>query len=125
MIQERRLRLWNTYLKELGDWANEHSVSLPVIPNFASNNAHMFYIVFKDLPSRDKIIAQLKSKSILSVFHYLSLHKSPYHLANNPLVDLPNSDHYSDCLIRLPFYYELTDEQIYLIVSKIKEFFSR
>jgi dTDP-4-amino-4,6-dideoxygalactose transaminase len=112
MIQERRLRLWNTYLKELGDWANEHSVSLPVIPNFASNNAHMFYIVFKDLPSRDKIIAQLKSKSILSVFHYLSLHSSKFYANKHDGRNLPETDRYSECLLRLPMFYELDIDEV-------------
>jgi dTDP-4-amino-4,6-dideoxygalactose transaminase len=85
----------------------------------------MFYVVCKSVEERDSLLSFLKQNQINAVFHYLSLHKSSYHLANNPLVDLPNSDNYSDCLVRLPFFYELTKEQINLIVSKIKEYFSK
>ena len=112
MIQERRLRLWNIYLTELDDWAKENSVSLPVIPSFASNNAHMFYLVFKDITSRDKIIAQLKSKNILSVFHYLSLHSSKFYANKHDGRNLPETDRYSECLLRLPMFYELDIDKV-------------
>jgi dTDP-4-amino-4,6-dideoxygalactose transaminase len=112
MIQERRLKLWNIYLTELGDWAKENSVLLPVIPSFASNNAHMFYLVFKDIKSRDKIIAQLKSKNILSVFHYISLHSSKFYENKHDGRNLPETDRYSDCLLRLPMFYELDIDKV-------------
>ncbi len=112
MIQERRLKLWNIYLTELDDWAKENSVSLPVIPSFASNNAHMFYLVFKDITSRDKIIAQLKSKNILSVFHYLSLHSSKFYANKHDGRNLPETDRYSECLLRLPMFYELDIDKV-------------
>ncbi|MFN5793172.1 MAG: dTDP-4-amino-4,6-dideoxygalactose transaminase [Bacteroidota bacterium] len=112
MIQERRLKLGNIYLTELGDWAKENSVLLPVIPSFASNNAHMFYLVFKDIKSRDKIIAQLKSKNILSVFHYISLHSSKFYENKHDGRNLPETDRYSDCLLRLPMFYELDIDKV-------------
>jgi dTDP-4-amino-4,6-dideoxygalactose transaminase len=112
MIQERRLKLWKIYLTELDDWAKENSVSLPVIPSFASNNAHMFYLVFKDITSRDKIIAQLKSKNILSVFHYLSLHSSKFYANKHDGRNLPETDRYSECLLRLPMFYELDIDKV-------------
>lgn len=112
MIQERRLKLWNIYLTELGDWAKENSVLLPVIPSFASNNAHMFYLVFNDIKSRDKIIAQLKSKNILSVFHYISLHSSKFYENKHDGRNLPETDRYSDCLLRLPMFYELDIDKV-------------
>ena len=124
-IQNKRKAIWNLYYKGLKPLEEQGKVRLANIPDFSSNNAHMFYIVCKSVEERDSLLSFLKLNQINAVFHYLSLHKSPYHLASNPLVDLPNSDHYSDCLIRLPFFYELTEEQINIIVSKIKEFFSR
>ncbi len=124
-IQNKRKAIWNLYYKGLKPLEEQGKVRLASIPDFSSNNAHMFYIVCKSVEERDGLLSFLKQNGINAVFHYLSLHKSPYHLASNPLVDLPNSDHYSDCLIRLPFFYELTEEQISLIVSKIEEFFSR
>jgi dTDP-4-amino-4,6-dideoxygalactose transaminase len=123
-IQNKRKAIWQQYYKELKPLEEQGKVRLANIPDFSTNNAHMFYIVCKSVEERDGLLSFLKLNGINAVFHYLSLHKSPYHLANNPLVDLPNSDYYSDCLIRLPFFYELTAEQINLIVSKIKKFFS-
>ena len=123
-IQNKRKAIWNQYFEGLKHLEAEGRIRLAKIPDFSTNNAHMFYLVCKNIEERDNLLGYLKENKINAVFHYLSLHKSSYHLANNPLVELPNSDHYSDCLIRLPFYYELTEEQINLIVSKIKEFFT-
>jgi dTDP-4-amino-4,6-dideoxygalactose transaminase len=124
-IQNKRKAIWNQYFEGLKPLEEQGKVRLANIPSFSSNNAHMFYVVCESVEERDSLLFFLKQNQINAVFHYLSLHKSPYHLANNPLVELPNSDHYSDCLIRLPFFYQLTEEQINLIVSKIKEFFSK
>jgi dTDP-4-amino-4,6-dideoxygalactose transaminase len=124
-IQNKRKSIWKQYYNGLKPLEEQGKVRLARIPDFSTNNAHMFYIVCKSVEERDSLLSFLKLNQINAVFHYLSLHKSWYHLASNPLVDLPNSDHYSDCLIRLPFFYELTEEQINLIVSKIKEYFSK
>jgi len=123
-IQNKRKAIWKQYYKGLKPLEEQGKVRLASIPDFSSNNTHMFYIVCKSVKERDSLLSFLKQNQINAVFHYLSLHKSPYHLASHSLVDLPNSDHFSDCLIRLPFFYELTVEQINLIVSKIKEFFT-
>jgi dTDP-4-amino-4,6-dideoxygalactose transaminase len=102
-IQSKRKEVWNRYNKNLKSLAELGKLRLPELPNFASNNAHMFYILLPDLATRTSLIAHLRDQGVFSVFHYLSLHKIVFHLANNPLIDLPNSDFYSDCLIRLPF----------------------
>jgi dTDP-4-amino-4,6-dideoxygalactose transaminase len=122
-IQNKRKAVWQQYYKGLKPLEEQGKVRLASIPDFSTNNAHMFYIVCKSVEERDGLLSFLKQNGINAVFHYLSLHKSPYHLANNPLVDLPNSDHYSDCLIRLPFYYELRANEIEFIISKIEEFY--
>jgi dTDP-4-amino-4,6-dideoxygalactose transaminase len=116
-IQERRMFLWNKYYTELKDWAKENSVAMPLIPDFATNNAHMFYIVFKDIDSRDKLISKLKSKEILSVFHYISLHSSKFYENKHDGRKLPQTDRYSDCLLRLPMFYEL---DIDTVINAIK-----
>ena len=117
-IQERRMFLWNKYYAELKTWANENSVSMPIVPNFATNNAHMFYLVFKDIDSRDKLIAKLKAQGILSVFHYLSLHSSKFYASKHDGRNLPETDRYSECLLRLPMFYEL---DIDMVIKVIKE----
>jgi dTDP-4-amino-4,6-dideoxygalactose transaminase len=122
-IQNKRKAIWQQYYKELKPLEEQGKVRLANIPDFSTNNAHMFYIVCKSVEERDGLLSFLKLNGINAVFHYLSLHKSPYHLANNPLVDLPNSDYYSDCLIRLPFFYELelTDQD--RVINTIFQYF--
>ena len=120
-IQKQRNLIWNTYydnLKSIGD-----IIGLPKIPEFATNNSHMFYIVFKTQKARTLMIKKLKEKGIMSVFHYLSLHKSPYYKKNNPDINikLVNSDFYSDCLLRLPFFYDLKINQVEFITNEIKQ----
>ena len=123
-IQAERRRVWARYDANLkqgikGDW-----FTMPVIPEYASNNAHMFYIVCRSLDERTRLIAKLKAAGILAVFHYLSLHSSPYFAASHGMRALPNSDRYTDCLLRLPLFPELTNEQVDYISKTILAFYS-
>lgn len=120
-IQTKRHMHWNTYHKGLNEWANENNIGLPEIPDYATNNAHMFYLVCKDLDQRTKLIRKLNSNGILAVFHYLSLQKSPYYIDKNDGRNLINADRYTDCVVRLPFYYELEKDTINFINNKLYE----
>ena len=106
-IQRVRKSHWEHYNTKLQTWAVENEIQLPVIPSYSTNNGHMFYLVCKNLEQRTTIIEKLKSKNILSVFHYISLHSSPFYNQIHNEKPLPQSDRYSDCLLRLPMYYEL------------------
>lgn len=123
-IQAERLRVWNGYATQLMHGAQRGWYSLPVIPEYATNNAHMFYLVCRDLDERCRLIDHLKNAGIHAVFHYLSLHSSPYFMKQHGGRCLPNSDRYTDCLLRLPMFPELTDEQVALISSEILSFYS-
>jgi dTDP-4-amino-4,6-dideoxygalactose transaminase len=120
-IQTRRRLLWNKFFESLKDNISEDLFRMPLQPDYASNNAHMFYIVCKSIADRTKIILNLKEAGVIAVFHYLSLHKSDYYCKHHDGRNLPYSDHYSDCLVRLPFFYELAFEKINLIVNNISE----
>nr|WP_299071526.1 dTDP-4-amino-4,6-dideoxygalactose transaminase [uncultured Allomuricauda sp.] len=122
-IQSKRLRLWNVYNSELEILKEKGALKLPCIPDYATNNAHMFYILTGSQAERDELINHLKNKKIHSVFHYLSLHKSDYYLKNNELQKLVFADYYSDCLIRLPMFYELSVEEAAFIAESIKTFY--
>jgi dTDP-4-amino-4,6-dideoxygalactose transaminase len=117
-IQNRRKELWYNYHNNLGDWAEKNKVQLPLIPVYATVNGHMYYMVCPTPNFRHDFIAHLKEKGIHSVFHYLSLHKSPYYKDKYKGPELPQSDRYSDCLVRLPLFYDL-DEQEYIIKTII------
>ena len=78
-IQNTRKSHWNNYYNLLLEWAEKKNIKLPILPKYATNNAHMFYLVCDSLEQRTTIIQELKEKEILSVFHYISLHKSPFY----------------------------------------------
>lgn len=123
-IQQKRLSLWNTYYRELLP-LKDIGIIIPEIPVFASNNAHAFYLICKDEQQRDALIRKLKAENILAVFHYLSLHNSPYFREKHDNRKLENSETFSDCLVRLPLYFELTEEDITsIIVPLVKSFFN-
>ncbi len=122
-IQSNRVNKWNQYYSELESLQKSDKINLPVIPKYAANNAHMFYVVTKNLQQRDDIISLLKEHKISSVFHYISLHKSKFYSKKEDDKILDKTDFYSDCLLRLPFYYELKEEEITQITTLIKSYF--
>jgi dTDP-4-amino-4,6-dideoxygalactose transaminase len=115
-IQKRRKEIWQNYLEGLVEWAKKNEVQLPMVPDFASNNAHMFYMVCSSLMQRDELLKGIKEKKIYAVFHYQSLHKSPYFTDKHDGRECMNSDRYSECLVRLPFYFEL---EVSSVISKL------
>ena len=106
-IQAKRVEHWTKYREAIAPMAENLGCKLPFIPEYATNNAHMFYLVFENLARRSDFIAFMKSRSILTVFHYLSLHASPFYAPKHDGRPLPQSDRYSDCLVRLPMFYDL------------------
>ena len=123
-IQTRRKHIWSMYHDGLKEIAEKGFVSMPNIPDYATNNGHMFYLVCRSLDERTALIDYLKLHDVLAVFHYLSLHKSEYYVSHGgKAVDLPNCDKFADRLVRLPMYFDLKDEDVALVISLIKEFF--
>ena len=120
-IQARRKHLWELYYNSLLPIANSQ-FTLPNIPAYANNNAHMFYLVCNNLEERTALIKHLKDNGILAVFHYLSLHSSPYYTDKHDGRELLECDQYADCLLRLPMYYDLKDEEVLEICNIIKDF---
>ncbi len=122
-IQNKRKQIWAAYHQHLSVLEAKGLIRLPHIPDYATNNAHMFYIVLSSLEQRTKLIEHLKANQILSVFHYLSLHKSPFYESKYQGGTLLHSDHYADCLLRLPLYYELNVSDVAFICNTIKSIF--
>lgn len=122
-IQSKRKEIWSIYYEGLRELENKNFIKLPFIPDYATNNAHMFYIQCRNLEDRTRLIAHLKKSQINAVFHYLSLHKSPYYINKHDQRELPNSDLCSDCLLRLPMYYELTSSDLKLICNEITVYY--
>ena len=122
-IQAKRVRHWIKYFEGLKHLQAKRKIQLPIIPEYASINGHLFYIVTGDRSERDRLLGQLQAKGINAVFHYLSLHSSPYYKDKHDGRELPNADRYSDCLIRLPLYYSLTEKEINYVVKAVEEFY--
>ncbi|SEA69156.1 dTDP-4-amino-4,6-dideoxygalactose transaminase [Psychroflexus halocasei] len=123
-IQNKRKEIWTNYDQAFrGVLDEKHEVQLPCIPKFATNNAHMYYLVCKDKKERKALLKYLKENGILAVFHYLSLHKSSFYKANCHGEELTYTDFYSDCLVRLPLFYELTSQDQAFIIGKILKFY--
>jgi dTDP-4-amino-4,6-dideoxygalactose transaminase len=123
-IQQKRLNNWNTYHRLLSPLAQKEFIKLPHITDGSTNNAHMFYIVCKNLKERTELIEYLKAHGVHAVFHYLSLHKSPFYEHKHDGRALPLTDFYSDTLLRLPMYYELSEVDINHITQNINEYFA-
>jgi dTDP-4-amino-4,6-dideoxygalactose transaminase len=123
-IQSRRMEIWNLYKTYLNKLEQTGKIKLPFLPTFATNNAHMFYIICESLEERTQLISKLRQLNIHAVFHYLSLHKSPYYHDKHDGRELENSDSFADRLLRLPFYCELSNDEIGYISQTILEFYN-
>lgn len=119
-IQQKRKAIWEAYHDRLQEWTSTHGISMPNVPDFATNNGHMFYLVCESVEQRTQLLSELKKAGILSVFHYLSLHKSPFYEKEHDGRTLPMTDHYSNCLMRLPLFFELDTYDIVLITNTLK-----
>lgn len=121
-IQARRKAIWQHYYDKLSDVLANTGIGLPIVADYSTNNAHMFYLVCSSLEQRTSLIQHLKDNGVHAVFHYLSLHTSEFYQDKHVGNALPNSDFFTDTLVRLPLYYELTDEQVDFICEKINQF---
>ena len=122
-IQAKRKTLWEKYYERLAPLAAKGAFTLPDIPEYATNNAHMFYIVLPSLEARTALIKYLKENGVGAVFHYLSLHSSEYYKPKHDGRALPQCDRYADCLVRLPLFYDLTIEEVNHICDLIDTYF--
>ncbi|MCW3102604.1 MAG: TDP-4-keto-6-deoxy-D-glucose transaminase [Bacteroidetes bacterium] len=122
-VQKRRNMLWEKYKKALSPLAKK-DILLPGIPAYASNNAHMFYLVCRSGDERAALIKHLKEKNIQAVFHYQSLHRSPYFKNKYKGAGLPYADRFSECLVRLPLFYDLSNKELEQVCRQVLDFFN-
>lgn len=119
-IRDRRKEIFNHYGNRLAKLSEEGLLRLPVTPENIESNYHMFYIILPNQETRDTLMSHLRSIGIHAVFHYVPLHTSPmgrrFGYQNG---QLPLTEEYSGRLLRLPFFYELQEEQQDLITDAI------
>ena len=124
-IQTRRKEIWQQYYQGLGELQNDGFIKLPVLPDYATNNAYMFYFLCENTLIRDNLLSFLNGNGIHAVFHYLPLHSSEFYSDKYKGKELNNCNFYSSSIIRLPLYSELSDVQISLIIDTIYKYFNR
>lgn len=119
-IQKTRMKIWDRYFESFSNGPNDFKIGLPVIPEYATNNAHMFFLVCSGKDERDALIRCLRKNDILAVFHYLPLHKSPFYKDKHDGRRLPNCERFANSIIRLPFFYSLLKKEQLEIINIIK-----
>jgi dTDP-4-amino-4,6-dideoxygalactose transaminase len=122
-IQARRLAHWTRYHEGLRDLETAGNLHLPHIPEYATNNAHIFYLICRDVEERGRLIKHLKGQGIQAIFHYLPLHSSPYFKEKHDGRPLPWAEYYADRLLRLPLFVDLTEGQIDFIIEQVRGFY--
>ncbi|MCC3155071.1 dTDP-4-amino-4,6-dideoxygalactose transaminase [Hymenobacter sp. BT770] len=121
-IQRQRKTIWQRYYTALTP-LRAQGIGLPVLPDYATNNGHLFYLVCRSLTERTALITYLKQRGVWIVFHYLSLHKSAYYKAQHDSRALPWADLYSERLVRLPLFYELSETDQDRIINEVLGFY--
>lgn len=122
-IQAKRNKIWNTYNSELAGWSAKNAVRLPYIPEECGHPSHMFYLLMPNLETRTRFIEWMKSQNIICVFHYLPLHLSDMGLGfGGKQGDCPVTEDVSDRLVRLPLFYDLTEQELERVVDAVRSF---
>lgn len=120
-IQTMRMNVWNAYYSALKPFEDQGKIRLPVVPDYADHNAHLFYVLFHDEHVRDHVMNQLKEQGILAVFHYIPLHSAPVGLGlGYKKDDLPVTENISGRLLRLPMYAGMTREQFRYVRDQLQ-----
>jgi dTDP-4-amino-4,6-dideoxygalactose transaminase len=123
-IQEKRKQIWSSFYEKLSDLKNNGNFRFLEIDENQTNNGHLFALILNSLEERSALIDFMRKEEVMPVFHYLSLHKSPYYQDKHDGRALENCDRFADTLLRLPFYHDLTKEDIDKITSLVIRFFN-
>ena len=123
-IQKKRKMIWHWYYDLLSPLEEAGLITRPVVPSYATINGNIFYFVVRSSSERDQMLKHLNNHGVQAAFHYLPLHSSLYYKDKHDGRPLPNTDNFSDCIVRLPFYFGLTKSEIRFIVKKVISFYS-
>lgn len=122
-IQQRRRQIWERYYVELSGWAAEQGVRLPIVPPHCEQTYHLFYLLMPSLERRTAFMQHLDRWEVATVFHYVPLHLSPMgRRFGGAAGDCPVTEQVSDCLVRLPLHYRLTDDELEHVITAVHAF---
>lgn len=125
VIIEKRLRVWNKYFHALEELNQEGYITLPSIPSYATNNAHIFYLMVNNKQTRKTLLEHLNANGIKAIFHYVPLHSSPFFTEGFNSCYLENTEKTSNLIIRLPLFCELEENEQNFIINEIYTFYSK
>jgi dTDP-4-amino-4,6-dideoxygalactose transaminase len=121
-IQDKRKNIWKKYFNGLKKLQN-FKVIPPKIPSYATNNAHLFYLICNSSEERTRLISFLKTQDIMAVFHYICLHDSPYYHDRHDGREMPNAKNFEECLVRLPLWVNISENEVNFVIQKVLEFY--
>ncbi|MBL7774754.1 MAG: dTDP-4-amino-4,6-dideoxygalactose transaminase [Saprospiraceae bacterium] len=124
-ITAKRLQLWNNYYHALAPLEQRGCFKLPLVGPRSRHNAHIFFILLRSREQRDQLLKYLNANGVVATFHYSGLHQCPYYQNKYPEKELPNAEMYSERLLRLPLYYDLSLEEQALVLGNIAIFFEQ
>jgi dTDP-4-amino-4,6-dideoxygalactose transaminase len=123
-IQNKRKTLWNNYYESLNEWSIKKNIQLPYVPHYCEQTYHMFYMILPNNKKRNDLIEHLKHNDIKATFHYLPLDSSKMgvKIKHNDQHECPVSKRASDCIIRLPLYFDLSDKEQEKVIQSVISF---
>ncbi len=122
-IQARRSEIWEFYASQLRDWASRNGATLPIVPPHCEQSFHMFYLLMPGIRERSALIAHLKERGILAVFHYTPLHLSPMGQSYGGRAGAcPVAEQISERIVRLPFFNDLSRAEQAQVVEAVRDF---
>jgi dTDP-4-amino-4,6-dideoxygalactose transaminase len=122
-VNARRVGLWNNYFEAFDVLENQGKIERPKIPAYANHNGHTFYLLAESKSQRNELIAHLTEKGIAATFHFQALHRSTYFSVKHDGKALLSADLFTDRLVRLPLFFDLTKEDQNRVIEGVKQFF--
>jgi dTDP-4-amino-4,6-dideoxygalactose transaminase len=123
-IQAKRIQLWNWYYQGFAQLAAKGLIQLPSVPNGATHNGHVFYLIFGSKKIREAYIKHMALNNVQAQFHYVCLHNSPFYKQTHGKRVLPMAKFYQDRLVRLPLFYDMEEKNVKEIIALTSNFFS-
>ncbi len=118
-ITDRRLAIWDRYHTAFAGLEMANRLRRPIISPDCKHNAHMYYLLLRDLDDRSAFLDAMKQQDIFCVFHYVPLHTAHQGLlCGRAIGDLPVTGNLSDRIVRMPLWVGLGDAQD-VIVDKV------
>ena len=111
-VQVRRRKGWAQYHRALEPLEASGIAQRPRTPAYSGNNAHAYYLLFRDAETRTTALQHLNREGVDARTHYRCLHHSPFYTHTHGYHTLPRAERHAECLLRLPLYDSLPNDDI-------------